>query len=94
MISIKLRTKQLAVEQRADVLALFNQLVNDSLETLQVTVSDFLTAARMADHHSTGLRAGDALHLAVAFGHGARLCTLDRKLAEAALSVGVSVLLL
>jgi predicted nucleic acid-binding protein len=37
-----------------------------------------------------GLRAGDALHLAVCAEHGATLCTLDQRLAEAAPSVGVA----
>jgi predicted nucleic acid-binding protein len=40
---------------------------------------------------SDNLRAGEALHLAICANHGASLCTLDRRLAEAAPRVGVPV---
>ena len=52
------------------------------------------TAARFADRHELGLRVGDALHLAVCADHGATLCTLDRRLAEAAPALGVRTTLL
>jgi len=38
----------------------------------------------MADHHHTGLRAGDALHLAVCADHAASLYTMDKRLHQAA----------
>jgi uncharacterized protein len=52
---------------------------------------DFRVAARLADQSELNLRAGDALHLAICANHGASLCTLDRRLAEAAPRVGVPV---
>ena len=39
--------------------------------------------------HAIGLRAGDALHLAICADHGATLCTLDRRLGDAGPLVGV-----
>jgi len=48
----------------------------------------------MADQSQLNLRAGDALHPAVCANHGARLCTLDRRLGEAAPRVGVESVLL
>lgn len=42
----------------------------------------------------TGLRAGDALHLAIAGNHGTRIRTLDHRLATAAEALGVSAALL
>ena len=54
---------------------------------------DAAAAARLADQHATGLRAGDSLHLAVASRRGARMRTLDRRLAAAAEALGVSVAL-
>lgn len=36
------------------------------------------------------LRSGDALHLAVAAAHRATLCTLDKRQAEAASTLGVA----
>jgi hypothetical protein len=53
----------------------------------------FRTAAAFADQYRPGLRAGDALHLAVAFENGATLRTLDRRLAEAGPALGVMTLL-
>ena len=41
-----------------------------------------------------GLRAGDALHLAICADHGATLCTLDRRLSEAGPALGVRTMLL
>src|SRR5215510_8306714 len=41
------------------------------------------TVARCVDQDALGLRAGDALHLAICVDHGAALCTLDRRLSEA-----------
>ena len=46
-------------------------------------------AARMTDQHALGLRAGDALHLAIAADHGATVQTLDRRIAEAAPTLGI-----
>jgi uncharacterized protein len=48
----------------------------------------------LADQHALGLRAGDALHLAICTDHGATLCTLDRRLANAGSTLGVKAMLL
>ncbi|WP_413776276.1 PIN domain-containing protein [Providencia rettgeri] len=42
----------------------------------------------------SGVRAGDALHLAVAIHHGATIYTLDRKFAEAGENMGAMTKLL
>jgi uncharacterized protein len=81
-LSIKVRTGQIAVEHRAAALALFTRLSAESFTVLPVTTSHFRTAARFADQYVQALRAGDALHLAIAGDTGASLCTLDRRLAE------------
>ncbi len=39
-----------------------------------------------------GLRAGDALHLAICANQGATLCTLDRRLIDAATALGVATM--
>ena len=53
---------------------------------------DFLAAARMMERFDLGLRAGDALHVAIAQQAGAaRLVTLDKVLARAAESLGLRV---
>ncbi len=93
-LSIKVRTGQLTPDHRAKALAVFSELVDNSLLVWPVSRLDFRTAARFADQHTTGLRSGDALHLAVAANHGGCVCTLDRTLSQAAMALGVSTELL
>lgn len=93
-MAIKLRTGQISLEQRAATLAMFNTLVAESFCLLAVTGGQFRAAARFADQHMLGLRAGDALHLAIASEHGATVHTLDQRLAEAGPALGVPTRLL
>jgi predicted nucleic acid-binding protein len=92
--AIKLRTGQLTLKQRAAGLAMFHKLVAESLTVLPVTARHFRAAAQFVDQHTLGLRAGDALHLAIASEAGAKVQTLDRKLAEAGPPLGVPTNLL
>ncbi len=93
-MAIKLRTGQINLDQRAAALATFNKLVAESFTVLTVTGGQFRAAAKFADQHMRGLRAGDALHLAIASDHGATLHTLDQRLAETGPMLGVSTRLL
>jgi predicted nucleic acid-binding protein len=93
-LSIKLRTDQLLAEHRASALAAFVQLVSNSFNTLPISGVQFRAAARFADQYTLGLRAGDALHLAVAADNGATVVTLDKRLAEAGLPLGLKTQLL
>ena len=93
-MAIKLRTGQITLDQRAAALAMFNKLVAESLTVLAVTGAQFRAAAKFADQHALGLRAGDALHLAIASEHGATVQTLDQRLADAAPALGVPAQLL
>ena len=89
-LSMKVRGGFIDQRQRAEVLAKFTNLVADAFAMLPITTNQFRTAARFADQAATGLRAADALHLAVAADHGASIATLDRQLAKAATTLGVS----
>jgi predicted nucleic acid-binding protein len=93
-LAIKLRTGQLTLPQRAAALAMFNTLVARSLTVLPVTAMHFRAAARFVDQHTLALRAGDALHLAIASTEGATVHTLDRRLAEAGPALGIPTRLL
>jgi hypothetical protein len=93
-LSMKLRASDIDAEQRAGVLAAFAALRADSLNVLDVSRPTFRMAALLADQSRLGLRAGDALHLAVCAEHGAELCTLDRRLSAAGRTVGVKATLL
>jgi uncharacterized protein len=88
-LSIKLRSGQIEIAHRAEALAAFIRLSTDSFAVLPVTREQFRAAAGLADRHSIGVRAGDALHLAICADHGATICTLDRQLHEIAQQVGV-----
>ena len=89
-LSVKLRTRQLSAENRADALTMFARLQDRTFTLLDTSDRHYFTAARLADQYQTGLRAGDALHLAIAADHGIRLVTLDKGLAKAAKKLGVS----
>jgi predicted nucleic acid-binding protein len=82
--------KHLSVEQRANAVSLFTNLRTHSLAVAPVTRAHFQTAGWFADQSGLGLRAGDALHVAVAAELGATICTLDKRLADAAVALGVS----
>lgn len=92
-LAIKLRTGQIDLAQRAAALALFHRLMGESFTVAPVTSGQFRAAAGYVDQHTLGLRAGDALHLAVASDHGATLHTLDHRLAEAGPALGVPTFL-
>lgn len=91
-LAIKLRTGKITLEHRA--LAMFNKLIAESFTVLTVTAGHFRVATKFVDQHTIGLRASDALHLAIASEHGARVHTLDQRLAEAGPLLGVPTQLL
>lgn len=64
------------------------------LGNVPVTRQAFRTAATTAGRADLSLRAGDALHLAVAAEHGARVATRDARQAEARNRLGLDVVLL
>lgn len=93
-MATKLRTGQITLEQRAAALGMFNRLAAETFIVLPIVAGHFRTAAKFADQHSLGLRAGDALHLAAAADHGAVMHALDPRLAAAGPAVGVPTHLL
>jgi len=92
--ALKLRTGEFTQDQRSAALGFFNAMISDSLEVLPVPAPHFRTAAHFCDQYDLGLRAADALHLAVSAAHGATLMTLDRRMAMAGPSLGLSTCLL
>lgn len=93
-LALKLRTGQIEAEHRAECLASFARLLENSLTVLSLSSRDFHAAARLVDQHQYGLRAGDALHLAVCAARGTRIITLDQTLARAATALAVPARLL
>ena len=92
-LAIKVRTGALTPKQRAEVIAAWMSLRAASLTMLPVTEAHFASAAGFIDHVELGLRAGDALHLAVTAATGQTMVTLDKQLATAATALGVRMLM-
>ncbi len=63
----------------------FDEMVASSCQVLVPGAADYELAKGYVENFATKLRAGDALHLAIASNHGATmLCTLDEGLLAAA----------
>ncbi|NCC30277.1 MAG: PIN domain-containing protein [Gammaproteobacteria bacterium] len=78
LISRKRRMGELSETQAEAVRRELARILNESFELLVPTAADFALAARYLETPETGLRAGDALHLAIAAGQGAEtILTLD-----------------
>ena len=84
-MGIKVRDKGLEPEQAQTACVLMRQLQLDSLRVFTPTRSAFERAAEYLAQHALGLRAGAALHLAIAQNENVDcFYTLDRRLIEAA----------
>ncbi|NYT40041.1 type II toxin-antitoxin system VapC family toxin [Sphingomonas sp. R-74633] len=90
-LSLKVRTGALTLELRAAAANAWHAMHRSNFPTLAVLPQHFETAARFTSQPDLGLRAGDALHVAIAREGGHRLVTLDREMADAALQLGVPV---
>jgi predicted nucleic acid-binding protein len=88
-LSIKLRTNQIDAEAREIALAKLGDLISGEFGCLHVAREQFRLAAMFSNRSLTGLRAGDALHLAIASSHSIKLCTRDARQAEAGAGLGV-----
>jgi predicted nucleic acid-binding protein len=88
-LATKLRAGQITASLHVKALATFNAQVANSFTVRTVDGAHFRTAARFADMHTLGLRAGDALHLAVAMTVGSTVSTFDRRMAGAAVTLGI-----
>lgn len=88
-LALKVRTGQLDSHQRALVLSKYRSLAQETFQTFVVTPGHFRLAAAFTDQFALGLRSGDALHLAVASDFGMKVCTLDHRLAQAGVRLGI-----
>ena len=91
-LAMKVRTQAMTEGEQEAALAAFAHL-SRSFEVKAVSRRAFRSAALFCTSHARGLRAGDALHLAVCQEGGDTLCTLDRRLAASATALGVEVCL-
>lgn len=89
-LAIKVRRGEIDVFQQAQAMSDINTF-RDRLTTVVVPLAvDYQRARELCRPAMSGLRAGDALHLAVALRSGVqRLATLDRLLADNAVAHGL-----
>jgi predicted nucleic acid-binding protein len=90
-LSLKVRTEQISAANRIQLMEAWRASIGTSYEQLDVSPENFTTAARFIERYELGLRAADALHLAIAQSHGLAMATLDIRLRGAAIEYGVAV---
>lgn len=90
-LAMKVRSGTLSQAKQAATQSRLDKLFASSFDTLPIASRDFVRAAELAQVARAGLRAGDALHLALAERHRAVLCTLDKAQAAAADVFGISI---
>jgi predicted nucleic acid-binding protein len=85
LIAREVRMGGLAESDALLAIAQFDELVTDSFQIVTPGIADYELAKDYIQHFATKLRAGDALHLAIASNHGAQtFYTLDEGLLNAA----------
>ena len=89
-----MRTKALSPSQAEVVLQGFERSLAPGLLVLTLEPQDFRNANACLRGWTTTLRAADALHLAIASGRGATLCSLDAPFVAAAQQLGLDAQLL
>ena len=88
----EVRMRHLAVAMARAAEEEFDDIVADTFAVLLPSAGDFELARRYLQHHETGLRAGDALHLAIASNNRAEsIYSFDNTLLKAGRRLGLSV---
>ena len=91
-LGMRARAGTLQASQLGAAWAQFQRQVVERCLVLTPSAEQFAAAAELALRFDLGLRAGDALHVAIARGAGAAtLVTLDRTMAAAASRLGLHV---
>jgi predicted nucleic acid-binding protein len=88
----KVRTSVLSAAAAATALGCARREILPKLRLVPLETDDLDQAELLLERFELGLRAGHALHLAVARRLGEPLLTLDRRLAAAAETVGLEVI--
>jgi predicted nucleic acid-binding protein len=92
MLAREVRMDGLTAQAARDADARFEMLVAQSFEVILPDANDFNLCRRYLQRYETGLRVGDALHLAIAGNRQVRaLYSLDKKLLKAASMLGLPV---
>jgi predicted nucleic acid-binding protein len=92
VLSIKVRPGKLKAPERNEVMRQFNVMTAHSFEVLPVLREHLQIAAIFANRHQLSLRGGDALHLAICEAHRVTIGTLDQRMHDAAIALGIGAL--
>lgn len=85
------RQKRITEKLHAETSRRFRDFAAQRLTLEPPLPADFERAAAMVTNYATGLRAGDAVHLALCARVNATLCTADKIMAKAAKEMGIGV---
>jgi predicted nucleic acid-binding protein len=92
-LSLKVRRGEITKSQAARARTEGEIFLQSGLRLLPVPRATFREAARLANNYSTGLRAGDSLHLAMALEANApKIVTADSTLHRSATTNGIEVI--
>lgn len=89
-ISFKIRSGQLAAAMQDAILERFATARAETFLVVLPTAADFELAGGLLRDWKSGLRSGDALHLAIARNREATLVTLDKTLLKVARSLKIA----
>ncbi len=91
-IGLRVRKKEFTRAAGLTALAQFDRLVDSALHALAPAESHFLKARDWLAHPECALHSGDALHLAISFGHQCRqFVTFDQPLGASARKLNLPV---
>ena len=91
VISTRVRTRDLKIEEARDAFAKFDTWVGLHTQRIDVISVDVAGATTLVRRLELSLRAPDALHLAIVQRSAARLLTFDKAMAAVARTIGVDV---
>lgn len=92
-VSLRLRRKQIALPEAMEILNIFDEWTARNARMIPLAPVDFPTATAFVRRFELGLRAPDAIHLAVSHRLGSPLLTFDIRQARAARVLGISLAL-
>ncbi|MDM8565069.1 type II toxin-antitoxin system VapC family toxin [Candidatus Halobeggiatoa sp. HSG11] len=91
MLARRIRMDDLDENSANQIMAMFEHDMNSSFYILVPTISDYKLASCFLQKPHTGLRAGDALHLAIAHNNKIKFYTFDKLLLQIAPQLNIEI---
>jgi predicted nucleic acid-binding protein len=89
-LGVRVRSRSTDAQVAREIVKMFNEWAEESLVVLVPEREDYRLAGRYLESFDLGLRAGDALHLALASNRGAnKLYSLDQVLIKSASALNI-----